>query len=90
MFKKGEIESFVRSQDEPEKNTGPVKIITAKTFDREVLKPNRTALIMFYQPQCPHCVQLKPIFEQVCFEDSYYQWLDWIELPRYEYSHWIF
>jgi thiol-disulfide isomerase/thioredoxin len=58
------LEASVKSEDEPEENEGPVKIVTAKSFD-QVVFGGKSVLIEFYAPWCGHCKQLAPIYEEV-------------------------
>jgi len=61
----GNVEKHVRSEDEPDDNTGPVKVITGKNFDKLVNDPEKDVMIEFYAPWCGHCKQLAPKYEEL-------------------------
>lgn len=44
-------------------NTGPVRFLTALTFQDEVLNPSTDYLVDFYAPWCGHCRVLFPLYE---------------------------
>ena len=62
----GKLEKDVKSEEAPKDNSGPVKVVTANTFD-EIVLGGKDVLIEFYAPWCGHCKKLAPIFEKVCF-----------------------
>lgn len=47
----GKLKAFVKSEDEPESNDGPVKVLTANTIDA-VVNSGNDVLIEFYAPWC--------------------------------------
>ena len=53
-------------------NSGPVTILTAKTYDDIVVNSGKSVLIEFYAPWCGHCKKLTPIYEEVgaAFKDN--------------------
>lgn len=63
-FQAGKLEATIKSEDPPEKNDGPVKVVTAKTFD-EIVRSGNDVLLEFYAPWCGHCKSLAPIYEKV-------------------------
>ena len=60
----GKLEASVKSEEPPAKNDGPVKVVTAKTFDA-IVNTGHDVLIEFYAAWCGHCKQLAPIYEKV-------------------------
>ena len=60
----GKVERHIKSEEAPKDNSGPVKIVTANTFD-EIVFGGKDVLIEFYAPWCGHCKALTPIYEQV-------------------------
>jgi len=70
LFLDGKLSPTVKSEDIPENNDGPVKIIVAKTFEEIVYDTTKDVLVEFYAPWCGHCKQLAPVYEQVGAELS--------------------
>ena len=60
----GKVPKFIKSEETPKDNDGPVKVVTANTFE-EVVFGGKDILIEFYAPWCGHCKSLAPIYEQV-------------------------
>lgn len=63
-FHAGKLSPHIKSEAPPKKNDGPVKVVTAKTFDSIVAK-GKTTLLEVYAPWCGHCKTLAPIYEKV-------------------------
>ena len=40
----------MKSEEPPADNSGPVRVLTAKTFDEEVFKSGRDTFIKFFAP----------------------------------------
>jgi len=64
-FLDGKAERHVKSEEIPEENDGPVKVVVGKTFDDIVMDSSKDVLIEFYAPWCGHCKKLEPIFEKL-------------------------
>jgi len=64
-FLKDELDPTVKSEDEPADNTGPVKKLVAKNFEKVVLSNTKDVLVEFYAPWCGHCKSLAPIYEKL-------------------------
>jgi len=60
-----ELEPTIKSEDIPEKNDGPVKVVVAKNYDSLVLDKTKDVLVEFYAPWCGHCKKLAPIYEEL-------------------------
>jgi len=65
QFEAGQLESFIKSEDIPEDNSGPVKVAVGKNFDELVLNTEKDVFIEFYAPWCGHCKKLAPAFEEL-------------------------
>ena len=46
----GKLEKWVKSEDPPANNNGPVRVLTAKTFEQEVFQSGKDVFIKFYAP----------------------------------------
>ncbi|KAI7850927.1 protein disulfide isomerase [Circinella umbellata] len=61
----GKIEPTLKSEDIPEDNSGPVKVVVAKQFNELVLDKKKDAFLEVYAPWCGHCKRLAPIWEEL-------------------------
>lgn len=70
-FKAGKIEKTVKSEEIPESNDGPVKVVVAKQFN-DILFSGKNVMMEFYAPWCGHCKKLAPVWDELgtAFADS--------------------
>lgn len=61
----------MKSEEIPESNDEPVKVIVGKSFDDIVKNNNKDVLVEFYAPWCGHCKQLVPIYDAVAKKISH-------------------
>ena len=64
-FKSGSLQPFLKSQDIPEDNNEPVKVVVGKNFNEIVINNDNDVLIEFYAPWCGHCKKLAPIWDEL-------------------------
>jgi len=64
-FTSGTLQPNLKSQDEPSDNSGPVKVLVGKNFDKIVLDESKDVLVEFYAPWCGHCKTLAPKYEKL-------------------------
>lgn len=64
-FLEGTLQPTIKSEEIPETNDGPVKVVVAKSYDQIVNDPTKDVLVEFYAPWCGHCKKLAPIYDQV-------------------------
>merc|ERR1711966_251639 len=71
-FKDGKLEPFLKSEEPPASNDGPVKVIVGSTFDAEVANGGKWVLLEAYAPWCGHCKKLMPVWEDLgeAFKES--------------------
>ncbi|MFH4979771.1 hypothetical protein AB6A40_006480 [Gnathostoma spinigerum] len=61
----GKAQSYLKSEPEPESQAGPVKVIVAKTFKKEIMESGKDVLMEFYAPWCGHCKELAPKYDEL-------------------------
>lgn len=64
-FKSGKLSTFMKSEDIPERNDEPVKVLVGKSFDEIVRNTHHDVLVEFYAPWCGHCKTLTPIYDLI-------------------------
>lgn len=61
----GRVTPFLKSEDIPESNDAPVKVVVGKSFDQIVLDDSKDVLVEFYAPWCGHCKSLEPKYDEL-------------------------
>lgn len=51
-LEEGSLEAYIKSEEIPESNDGPVQVAVAKNFDEMVMNNKKDVLIEFYAPWC--------------------------------------
>jgi protein disulfide isomerase family A protein 3 len=64
-FEADKIEAYIKSEDVPADNSGPVKVAVAKNFEELVVESEKDVLVEFYAPWCGHCKKLTPIYDEL-------------------------
>jgi len=60
----GSYDSFIKSEEIPENNDGPVTVLVGKNFE-SIVNANKDVLVEFYAPWCGHCKKLAPVFDEL-------------------------
>jgi len=60
----GKLEQWVKSEEVPASNDGPVKVLVGKNF-ADVVEADKDVLIEFYAPWCGHCKSLEPKYKKL-------------------------
>lgn len=61
----GKIEPTLKSEEVPESNEEPVRVVVGKTLKDEVFQSGKDVLFEVYAPWCGHCKKLAPEYEKV-------------------------
>jgi len=64
-WESGSLKAHLKSEEIPEKNDEPVKILVGKNFNDIVMDPTKDVLVEFYAPWCGHCKKLAPIYDEL-------------------------
>jgi protein disulfide-isomerase A1 len=59
------LERFLKSDEIPESNDAPVKILVGKDFQNLVINNQKDVFVKFYAPWCGHCKQLAPVWDEL-------------------------
>ena len=61
------MEAYVKSEEAPASNDGPVIVAVGKNFEEVVMDNDKDILIEFYAPWCGHC---KKVRKNISFDIS--------------------
>lgn len=64
-FKEGKLTPFLKSEEIPESNNEPVKVLVGKNFPSLVTQSDNDVFVEFYAPWCGHCKKLAPIWDEL-------------------------
>eukprot|EP00284_Hemiselmis_tepida_P015194 CAMPEP_0174931732 /NCGR_PEP_ID=MMETSP1355-20121228/34703_1 /TAXON_ID=464990 /ORGANISM="Hemiselmis tepida, Strain CCMP443" /LENGTH=555 /DNA_ID=CAMNT_0016178111 /DNA_START=15 /DNA_END=1682 /DNA_ORIENTATION=- len=64
-FRGGKLEPFLKSEEPPAQNDGPVRIVVGSTYQELVSAGGKWTFLEAYAPWCGHCKRLAPVWEDL-------------------------
>jgi len=64
-YDEGKLESFLKSEPEPEQNEGNVKVLVGSSFAHMAFNKENDVFVEFYAPWCGHCKKLAPEWDKL-------------------------
>lgn len=64
-FNAGKLTKFLKSEDIPTSNDGPVKVVVGQNWNDIVADPTKDVFVKYYAPWCGHCQALAPIWTEL-------------------------
>ena len=61
-YEKGELSPYIKSEEPPKENDGPVTVVVGKTFREIVLNHSKDVFIQFYAPWCEFCKAIESVW----------------------------
>ena len=66
-YTSGTLEKFLKSEEIPATNEGPVRVVVGKNF-KDIVGKEDDVLLEFYAPWCGHCKSLEPKYKELAEE----------------------
>jgi protein disulfide-isomerase A1 len=64
-WKNDKLTAYFKSENIPESNNEPVKVIVGNSFEDIIINSDKYVLLEAYAPWCGHCKQLEPIYTEL-------------------------
>ena len=62
------LKPYLKSDELPIFNNGPVFILVGSTFEKEVINNDNDVMVLFHTPSCNHCKNLIPKYEEIAWK----------------------
>lgn len=67
-WEKNNLKPYLKSDELPKINNGPVFILVGSTFEKEVINNDNDVMVLFHTPSCSHCKKLFPKYEKIAIQ----------------------
>lgn len=64
-WEENKLSKFIKSQEEPKENNGPVYTLVSKTFEKIVIKNDKDVMVLFCNFQTNSCRNILPIYTDI-------------------------
>ena len=87
-YNNGKLTPDMKSQQNPPENrtTSGVHIITANSFESEVMQTDKNVLIQFFAPSCGHCKRFNILWNKIARFTTFMNWDSIIQVSKMDIS----